>query len=172
MPAADARGAIEVRAAAWPDDAPTLRALRRTVFVEEQGVPESLEWDGQDDRCAHVLALANREPVGTGRLLPTGKIGRLAVLPSVRRLGIGSRLLRRLVGLARERGLAEVYLHAQVGALPFYAAHGFVAEGPEFEEAGIAHRRMRLVLGEVTRSTVERAASAAAGAAERPDERR
>jgi predicted GNAT family N-acyltransferase len=160
---------VEIRVAAWPADAATLAAIRRRVFVEEQGVPAELEWDGRDPDCAHVLALVNRDPVGTGRLLPTGKIGRLAVLASSRRHGIGSRMLRRLAELARERGLREVYLHAQVAALPFYAAHGFVAEGPEFEEAGIAHRRMRLALAADPRPTEQRPAAAAAGAAQPAD---
>jgi predicted GNAT family N-acyltransferase len=162
---------VEIRVAAWPADADTLASIRRRVFVEEQGVPAELEWDGLDPECAHVLALVNRDPVGTGRLMPTGKIGRLAVLASSRRHGVGSRLLRRLTALARERGLPEVYLHAQVSALPFYAAHGFVAEGPEFEEAGIAHRRMRLALAADPRPPDQRPAAEAAGAAQPADHR-
>ncbi len=162
---------ILVRDAAWPDDAATLAAIRRAVFVEEQGVPAEIEWDGRDADCAHVLALVNREPVGTGRLMPTGKVGRLAVLASSRRHGIGSRMLRHLVDLARRRGLREVYLHAQVYAIPFYAAHGFVAEGPEFQEAAIAHRRMRLALADDTRTADQRAAAAPAGAAKSSGER-
>jgi predicted GNAT family N-acyltransferase len=163
--------AVEVRVAVWPADAATLASIRRRVFVEEQGVPAELEWDGRDADCAHVLALVNRDPVGTGRLMPTGKIGRLAVLASSRRHGVGSRMLRRLTELARERGLREVYLHAQVSALPFYAAHGFVAEGPEFEEAGIAHRRMRLALAADPRPADQRSAPEAAGPAQPADDR-
>lgn len=162
---------VEVRDAVWPGDAGTLAAIRRAVFVEEQGVPEEIEWDGRDADCAHVLALVNREPVGTGRLMPTGKVGRLAVLASSRRHGIGSRMLRHLVDLARRRGLREVYLHAQAYAIPFYVAHGFVAEGAEFKEAGIAHRRMRLALADDTRAPDQRTAAAAAGTAQPPRER-
>jgi predicted GNAT family N-acyltransferase len=161
--------ATEIRVAEWPQDADTLAVIRRTVFVEEQQVPQDLEWDGQDERCAHVLALVNRDPVGTGRLMPTGKIGRLAVLAASRRHGIGSRMLLRLVELARERGLSEVYLHAQVSALPFYVAHGFVAEGDEFKEAGISHRRMRLVLADHPRAADQRPAAPSAGATEPAD---
>ena len=162
---------LEIRVADWPADADTVASIRRRVFVEEQGVPAELEWDGRDPECAHVLALVNRDPVGTGRLLPTGKIGRLAVLASSRRHGVGSRLLRRLTELARERGLPEVHLHAQVSALPFYAAHGFVAEGREFEEAGIAHRRMRLALAADPRPADQRPAAEAAGTAQPADHR-
>lgn len=162
---------VDVRTADWPSEAASIAAIRRTVFVEEQGVPPDLEWDGCDGDCSHALALVNREPVGTGRLMPTGKVGRLAVLAASRRHGIGSRLLRHLVGVARSRGLREVYLHAQVSALPFYVAHGFVAEGAEFQEAGIAHRRMRLALAQDPHSADERAAAPDAGAADPAVER-
>jgi predicted GNAT family N-acyltransferase len=158
--------AVEIVVTDWASGAGPLTAIRRTVFVEEQGVPAALEWDGADPGALHVLALAKREPVGTGRLLPTGKIGRLAVLPCARRHGVGSLLLRRLVELARARGQGGVYLHAQVDALGFYAAHGFVAEGPEFDEAGLRHRRMRLAF-----SAEQRADPAADGAEDDPVDR-
>jgi len=157
---------IEIRVTDWARDGARLTAVRRAVFVAEQGVPEALEWDGADAGAVHVLALAKREPVGTGRLLPTGKIGRLAVLPSARRHGVGSLLLSRLVELARARGQGGVYLHAQVDALGFYVAHGFVADGPEFDEAGLRHRRMRLAF-----SAEQRADPAADGAEDDPVDR-
>jgi predicted GNAT family N-acyltransferase len=141
----DAPG-LELRVTDWARDGSAIGAIRRAVFVVEQGVPEELEWDDEDARCTHVLALLNRDPVGTGRLLRTGKIGRLAVIAGARRHGVGRSMLRRLVELAREQGLTRVYLHAQVGSAAFYEAHGFVAEGQEFDEAGIRHRRMRLAV--------------------------
>jgi predicted GNAT family N-acyltransferase len=130
----------------WGADGPALRRVRHAVFVTEQQVPEYEEWDDQDPLSVHVLATLNREPVGTGRLTPTGKIGRLAVLSEFRGRGIGARMLRMLLAEARHRDLREVYLHAQVTAVPFYTKFGFVAEGEEFAEAGIPHRRMRLRL--------------------------
>jgi predicted GNAT family N-acyltransferase len=157
---------VEVRDADWSRDADTLRDIRHRVFVLEQAVPADIESDGLDPDCAHVLALVNRDPVGTGRLLPTGKIGRLAVLPASRRHGIGARMLDRLVALAHERALPAVYLHAQVHALPFYAARGFVPEGPEFDEAGIRHRKMRLALADVPAAADERPAAAPPRAAQ------
>ena len=137
---------VELRVTEWARDGAAIGAIRRAVFVVEQGVPEDLEWDGEDARCTHVLALLNRDPVGTGRLLRTGKIGRLAVVAGARRHGVGRCMLRRLVELAREQGLERIYLHAQVSSASFYEAHGFVAEGAEFDEAGIPHRRMRLAV--------------------------
>lgn len=167
MPEAPAAAAaIELLVCDWTTHGETLAAVRRAVFCAEQGIPEALEWDGADPGAVHVLALTKREPVGTGRLLPTGKIGRLAVLASARRHGVGSLVLRRLVELARARGLGGVYLHAQADSLGFYAAHGFVAEGPEFDEAGIRHRRMRLAF-----SAEQRADSAADGAEDDPIDR-
>jgi predicted GNAT family N-acyltransferase len=158
--------ALELVVCDWAGGGEPLAAIRRAVFVAEQGIAEALEWDGADPGAVHVLALTKREPVGTGRLLPTGKIGRLAVLAPWRRRGVGSLVLRRLVELARARGLGDVYLHAQADALGFYAAHGFVAEGPEFDEAGLRHRRMRLAF-----SAEQRADSAADGAAHDPVDR-
>ncbi len=135
---------IEVRAALWPRDAPVLAHIRREVFVLEQAVPEELEWDGEDDTARHWLALIDGVPAGTVRMLADGHIGRMAVLAAHRQLGIGSRLLTAAIADARQRALIEVYLHAQVHALRFYSAHGFVAEGAEFVDAGIPHRAMRL----------------------------
>ena len=135
---------LELKLTDWGRDARDLIRVRRAVFCEEQGIAEADEWDDEDAGATHVLVTLNREPVGTGRLLATGKIGRLAVLGSARRRGIGGLMLRRLVELGRARGLDGVYLHAQATALEFYAVHGFTAEGPEFDEAGLRHRRMRL----------------------------
>ena len=135
---------IELRVTDWASDSQALIAVRRAVFIREQGIPEKDEWDSADTVATHVLVRLNRDPVGTGRLEAPGKIGRLAVLGTARRLGVGSLMLRHLVEIARARGLDGVYLHAQAAALDFYGVHGFVAEGPEFDEAGIRHRRMRL----------------------------
>lgn len=138
---------FNVRLADWHRDEASLRAVRTTVFVAEQSVPEEEEWDGLDADCAHALAEhPDGGVVGTGRLHPSGKIGRMAVLAAWRGHGVGAAILRLLLDEARRRGLDAVYLHGQVPVLGFYARHGFVAEGPEFDEAGIPHRLMRLQL--------------------------
>ncbi|HLB15376.1 MAG TPA: GNAT family N-acetyltransferase [Burkholderiales bacterium] len=117
--------------------------VRDAVFVVEQGVPPEIERDEWDQRSDHALA-RDREGrvVGTGRLLPDGHIGRMAVLPEWRGEGIGSRILDSLVARARERGMKRVVLNAQTHAVPFYARHGFAAFGDQFVEAGIAHVAM------------------------------
>jgi predicted GNAT family N-acyltransferase len=131
----------------WESAAPALRHVRRLVFIEEQGVPEELEWDEWDARCVHLLARTpTGAPVGTSRLLPDAHIGRMAVLPRWRRRGVASAMLRELLTVARERGDEAVRLNAQTQAMPFYLRFGFVAQGPEFQDAGIPHRLMVLRL--------------------------
>lgn len=120
-----------------------VHAVRTTVFVEGQGVPAELERDALDPVSIHVLARdADGTPVGTARLTPDRRIGRMAVLPRHRGRGIGEAMLAALVAHARAQGWAEVGLHAQLHALAFYARAGFVPCGPVFTEAGIEHRRM------------------------------
>lgn len=126
----------------WGADRPLLQQVRREVFIVEQQVPEEEEWDDDDLVCVHLLAVRNREPVGTGRLSPAGKIGRIAVLSELRGHGVGSRILHMLVREASHRGMLDVHLNAQVQAIRFYEKHGFEAQGEVFMEAGIPHRRM------------------------------
>jgi ElaA protein len=143
-----------VQLATWGDDGEHIRDVRRRVFIEEQRVSAADEWDDLDPVVTHVLAWsgagpAKRDVVGTGRLEPTGKIGRVAVLPQHRGTGAGLAIMRRLVLLAGERGFDEVYLNAQVQACGFYERLGFRAEGPVFDEVGIPHRRMRRRTGKI-----------------------
>jgi len=120
--------------------------IRMAVFVQEQGVPASLEMDDRDAACVHALAYVGGRAVGTGRLLPDGHIGRMAVLKECRAGGVGGAILACLVEEARRRGLTQVVLSAQTHALGFYRRHGFLEVGAVFEEAGIPHQEMRRVL--------------------------
>ncbi len=131
-----------IRPADWGTDRKLLRALREEVFIREQSVPVDLEWDEFDEHSRHVVAIADGIPIGTGRLLADGHIGRMAVLRDWRRRGVGSALLSALMDAARELGMSRVMLNAQIRALPFYLSHGFRAEGEQFLDAGIPHRRM------------------------------
>ena len=133
---------VSVRPADWHVDREILLALREEVFIREQSVPTDMEWDEFDPLSRHVVASVDGIPIGTGRLLPDGHIGRMAVLREWRGKGAGSALLTRLMEIARTLGMQRVLLNAQVQALPFYLRHGFQAEGEEFLDAGIAHRRM------------------------------
>jgi predicted GNAT family N-acyltransferase len=120
--------------------------IRMKVFVEEQHVPPEIEMDDKDSVCVHALAFAQGRAVGTGRLLPDGYIGRMAVLKQSRSLGVGGGILERLVEEARRRGMKEVVLSAQTHALEFYREHGFSEVGEVYEEAGIPHQAMRRTL--------------------------
>ena len=120
-------------------------AIRMRVFVKEQGVPAEMELDRDDKRAIHFLATVVKKPVGTARLVirhGNAKIGRMAVLKSWRRRGVGTTLLQRAVAAARTLGAREIYLHAQVPVIGFYETMGFRPVGLVFDEAGIPHQKM------------------------------
>lgn len=124
-----------------------LRAVRETVFVQEQQVPIAEEWDALDPLCWHVIARDPAgQPIGTGRLTPDHKLGRMAVLAGWRGRGVGDALLHALVDMARAQQWPSLSLNAQVSAESFYARHGFIPFGPRFHEAGIEHQAMHRVL--------------------------
>ena len=136
---------IQVRQSDYESDEAFLRAVRFEVFVDEQRVPPEIEMDERDPHCIHFLAFEGQRAVGTVRidLEQNGKIGRLAVLAACRRRGIGRALMEACHSLAAQHGLDTVWCHAQVAAESFYRGLGYGAVGQVFEEAGIAHRRMR-----------------------------
>lgn len=129
-------------------DIPLCRALRRTVFIEEQGVSEAVEVDDLDEVAIHLLALQDGRAIGSARLLvkgEIGKIGRVCVLREGRGQGIGAALIRAAVArLQQVDGVKMAKLGAQTHALGFYAGLGFVAVGDDYIEAGIEHRDMVL----------------------------
>lgn len=131
----------------WSDLQTAACPIREAVFVQEQQVPAELEWDEFDPLSRHVIARnVEGEVVGTGRLLPDGHIGRMAVLPDWRGREVGSALFERLLQLAQAARMPKLELHAQTHAASFYARYGFVSEGSEFMEAGIPHIRMMRAL--------------------------
>lgn len=131
----------------WDSQQHRLRQIRELVFVEEQKVPREIEWDGEDDVCTHILALSESgEAVGCARLMPSGQIGRMAVLPAYRGTGLGRRLLDEAIEEAKRQGMQHVHLHAQTHAAGFYRKAGFLPVGGEFMEAGIPHQAMELEL--------------------------
>ena len=134
---------VRVQLMTWEEAQPVAAPIRFAIFVGEQKVPPGIELDDMDEKCMHAVAFDEAgKAIGTGRLLPEGKIGRMAVVKEWRRRGVGADLLEALVGEARRRGFAEVRLSAQLQAAEFYRAHGFVAEGKVYEEAGILHQAM------------------------------
>jgi predicted GNAT family N-acyltransferase len=136
---------LEIHVVDWHEKREALQAIRQSVFIDEQHVPEDLEWDEHDITCIHFLATIDSTPVATARLTPQGQIGRMAVLKAYRGKGIGSQLLTRVIEHARSIGHKQLFLHAQVSVIRFYEQHGFITEGDVFLEAGIEHQSMKML---------------------------
>jgi predicted GNAT family N-acyltransferase len=139
---------IEVRTAGV-QEMPVCLAIRRAVFVVEQGIDPALDVDGRDAACRHVLALRDGRAVGAARLREAdgcAKAERVAVLPEARRLGVGHRLMEALEARAREQGHAALGLSAQLAAVRFYERLGYRGIGERYLEAGIPHWRMEKAL--------------------------
>lgn len=133
---------IEYQAVSWQENKEDLTQIRRHVFIEEQNVPEELEWDEYDESSTHFLATDKDKVIAVARLKADGQIGRIAVLAEYRNQGIGSNLLRYILQVTASKNLGQVYLHAQTRAVPFYERQGFKAHGDVFFEANIPHRGM------------------------------
>jgi predicted GNAT family N-acyltransferase len=143
-------GVVVVSTPAERDDA---FAVRREVFVDEQGVDEDLEWDEYDEPDAdatHFVAYDDGDVVGAARLRRydegVGKVERVAVAADRREEGWGRELMRAVESVARERGFSALRLHAQTRVEAFYDALGYESVGPEFDEAGIPHVAMEKAL--------------------------
>ena len=134
----------------WRFAMPVALPIRSSVFIEEQGVPADLELDEFDEHAAHALAFEGATCIGTARLiqLHTGaaQIGRMAVLPHDRNQGWGTQLLQALIEEGLSQGISSFDVHAQVSAISFYQKQGFIIAGEEYEEAGIPHQNMTLVM--------------------------
>ena len=121
---------------------PHIQQIRERVFIQEQGVPLELEFDGLDEVALQLLVMVDGQYVGTGRMLDDGHIGRIAILKEFRGLGLGKKMVQALVDEAARLGYPRVYLGAQTQALGFYSKLGFTPYGEEFMDAGIAHLSM------------------------------
>lgn len=131
----------------WKKDKHALSEIRTTVFINEQNVPEALEWDEFDKDCIHMLVTDNTNtPIACGRLKPDGHIGRMAVLKKYRKTGIGTSILKQLLKAAKNMNLTKVYLHAQTTAIPFYEKQGFKTCSDEFMDANIPHKSMKKII--------------------------
>jgi len=135
---------IELIVMDWSNAAPLAQTVRTEVFIEEQGVSKAEEWDNQDQAAMHIIAFYNAIPVGTARLTSKGKIGRMAVLKQHRNKGVGTAMLQKLIGLAKQQKQRQLILWSQTHAKAFYQQHGFIAQGSEFLDAGIPHIEMCL----------------------------
>jgi D-hexose-6-phosphate mutarotase/predicted GNAT family N-acyltransferase len=137
---------VRVTVVNWQEAEAALSSIRREVFIEEQQVPEELEWDGEDAHALHVLVVNDGEPIGCGRMLADGHIGRMAVLENYRGKGVGRLILKTLLMEAEKLRRGRVFLNAQTRAAGFYAKYGFNPVGGEFPDANIPHVRMEKTL--------------------------
>jgi predicted GNAT family N-acyltransferase len=139
--------AIRVKRVSSKEELKQAFDIRMRVFVKEQGVPAEIELDRDDERACHFLASDTGKPIGTARVVMhrgSAKIGRMAVVKRNRYKGVGAKLLKQAVRLAKTKGARKIFLHAQVSVIGFYAKAGFHCVGPVFSEAGIPHRKMVL----------------------------
>ena len=138
---------LDIKISDWATLGQDAAKVRTAVFVQEQGIAQDMEWDGQDESALHVVARnALGQPIATARLVGeaggVGRIGRMAVHRGLRGFHVGQVILQSLANAATQRGDVEVMLHAQRSAEGFYLRQAFTACGEPFEEAGIAHIAM------------------------------
>ena len=145
---------MEILIKSWKEAKADAFLVRHAVFIQEQRVPAELELDEFDLTATHALAYEDEQCIGTARLVALGdgqtQIGRMAVLAQFRGMGIGKQILEKLVELAISQGAKTIILHAQLTAIPFYEKLGFQAQGDTYDEAGIPHRNMILLLPNLT----------------------
>lgn len=137
----------------YQSDYEDLHYVRHLVFVVEQQIPVELEFD-ELDRQSHHFIIRDLQccPIGTARLSPEGKIGRIAVLPEWRSQRVGQSLLRAVIEKARNLNLPKVTAHAQLTALGFYEKSGFTKKGDVFMEIGIPHQAVQILLQPIEKS--------------------
>jgi len=144
---------IAIETQSWSAARDVAYAIRHAVFVEEQGIPAELEIDAYDPIAEHVLAFVDGQCIATARVYldqqdpSKAKIGRMAVLKDFRGQGIGTALLGETIRAGMMQGATVFELHAQHSAVSFYAKLQFKPDGAIFDEVGIPHQCMRLVLG-------------------------
>ncbi|MEC6822697.1 GNAT family N-acetyltransferase [Photobacterium piscicola] len=124
----------------------SIRLVREQVFIQEQHIDPEIEFDGLDTQAVHVLVVDGEQPLGTGRILANGHIGRIAIMQAARGQGLGVKVVRALVEYAKQQGYPKVDLGAQTHAVDFYRKLGFTLYGDEFMEANIPHQAMVMLL--------------------------
>jgi len=141
---------LEILIKPWQEAEIDAFLVRQEVFIREQAVPIELELDEWDPLATHALAYLDECCIGTGRLVDKDRgqaqIGRMAVLARFRNQGVGKQILEKLIALAKSQGVRSIVLHSQITAIPFYEKQGFLVQGSTYDEAGIPHRNMILLL--------------------------
>ncbi|WP_419209564.1 GNAT family N-acetyltransferase [Photobacterium leiognathi subsp. mandapamensis] len=138
---------VEIKIVAF-DDAHRgfIRTVREQVFIQEQQIDPEIEFDNLDSAAVHVLVMDGEQPLGTGRILSDGHIGRIAIMKAARGQGLGAKVVQALVEYAQQQGYPRLDLGAQTHAVDFYRKLGFMPYGDEFMEANIPHQAMEQML--------------------------
>ena len=140
-------GIIDLQIGVWSRLQQDAKWIRTLVFIEEQQIPETEEWDAHDAVSLHFVMYHDAQPIATARLLENRSIGRVAVLKSYRGLNIGNMLMQAIIDYAKQQHLPDLKLSAQVYATGFYERLGFRQRGDVYDDCGIPHIEMFLNFG-------------------------
>ncbi|RCU52414.1 MULTISPECIES: GNAT family N-acetyltransferase [Corallincola] len=141
----------EVRQVHWLAAKDALFQVRHRVFCCEWRIPESIEFDDLDINAFHILAVDEAQnPIASGRLLPNGHIGRIAVIIPARGKGVAKAVVNALLDIARKEQMDAVFINSALEATDNFKRQGFKAIAPVFMEAGIPRQRMKCKLGKIT----------------------
>lgn len=136
----------KIIAGGWEQLEKDAKLIREQVFIQEQGIAPEDEWDDLDATVLHFIVYDCERPIATARLLPQHSVGRVAVLLSYRKQGVGKILMHYIIDYARQQNLPYLKLSAQTYVTAFYEALGFVVQGEEYLDCGIPHIDMTLEL--------------------------
>ena len=137
---------VIIQQVTWQAAENKLRAVRTSVFVEEQLVTPEFEWDEIDASAVHVLAMYENQPIACLRIIHYEKIGRMAVIKHWRSFGLSKTLLLEAICICKNHGSQSIYLSAQTHAINFYQKAGFKQISDEYCDVDIPHVDMRLDL--------------------------
>ncbi|MGJ8693193.1 MAG: GNAT family N-acetyltransferase [Thalassotalea sp.] len=134
----------------WKEAKPLLRTIREQVFICEWRIPKHIEFDQHDKNAVHIIVCDDdtQEAVATGRMLPTGEISRIAVLTPYRKHKVDKVVLKGLLKVAKEMGLAEVYINSPLNKVEYYRSNDFNIAGNVYMEAGIARQKLACLLSQ------------------------
>lgn len=135
-----------VQSGHWDKLEQDAKFIRKQVFIIEQNIPEEEEWDDQDMISDHFVVYDQDQPIATARLLQNNSVGRVAVLKAYRGQGIGRMIMLEIIRQAHQQDRKFLHLSSQVHAISFYEKLGFSIQGDAYDECGIPHIKMQLVI--------------------------
>lgn len=137
---------FRVQSGHWDKLEQDAKFIRKQVFIIEQNIPEEEEWDDQDMISDHFVVYDQDQPIATARLLQNNSVGRVAVLKTYRGQGIGRMIMLEIIRQAHQQDRTFLQLSSQVHAISFYEKLGFSIQGDVYDECGIPHIKMQLVI--------------------------